>query len=216
MKIISTNIAKPTTIIWNKKKELTGIYKTPTSQPIYLGKDDVKHDSVIDRKYHGGKYKACYLFSEVHYQYWKYLYPDLNWDWGMFGENLTVSEMDETEVFVGDIYKIGNALIQVSQSREPCYKLGYKFGTQAVLKQFIEHGFSGTYVQILEEGTVKVGDSLILIERPKNTLSVAQLFHLLFDKNKDQNLLQLAIKNEALPLYKREELSAYIARNNSI
>jgi MOSC domain-containing protein YiiM len=128
----------------------------------------------------------------------------------MFGENLTVSEMDETEMYVGAIYRIGNALVQVSQSREPCYKLGVKFGNQNILKKFIQHGFSGTYVSILEEGSVEVGDALILEERPKNSLTVAQLFHLLYDKIKDQKLLQLATNNDALPLYKREELSKFI------
>lgn len=212
MKILSTNISKPTTITWNGKQETTGIYKTPTNLPIYLGKDDVKNDCVIDRKNHGGTYKACYLFSEVHYPYWKYLYPDLEWNWGMFGENLTISGMDETEIYVGDIYKIGNALVQVSQPREPCYKLGVKFNNQNVLKKFIEHGFSGTYIRVLEEGTVKVGDPLILEKRPKDSLSVAQLFHLFYDKAKNQNLLHLAIKNEALPEYKREALSRFLLK----
>lgn len=212
MKIISTNIAKPTTIIWNGKEENTGIYKTPTNQPIYLGKDDVKKDSVIDRKNHGGTYKACYLFSEIHYPYWKYLYPDLKWDWGMFGENLTVSGMDETEIFVGDIYKIGTALVQVSQPREPCYKLGVKFNNLNIIKNFIQHGFSGTYVSVLKEGNVNIGDQLILEKRPKNSLTVAQMFHLLNNKTKDQNLLQLAVNNEALPMYKREALRKFILK----
>ena len=88
MKIISTNIAKPTTIIWNDKEVTTGIYKTPTSRPIFLGKEMVKGDEVSDRKVHAGEFKACYIFSEVHYAYWKFLYPDLDWGWGMFGENL--------------------------------------------------------------------------------------------------------------------------------
>tara|TARA_R110002049_G_scaffold3795_6_gene27681 strand:+ start:1236 stop:1874 length:639 start_codon:yes stop_codon:yes gene_type:complete len=210
MKIIATNIAKPTTILWNGKEETTGIYKTPTNHPVYLGKTDVKNDSVTDRKHHGGIFKACYLFSEVHYPYWKHLYPDLDWNWGMFGENLTVADMDETAMYVGDIYRIGNALVQVSQSREPCYKLGIKFGNQNILKKFIQHGFSGTYISILEEGFVEVGDPLILEERPKNSLTVAQLFHLLYDKTKSQNLLQLTVNNAALPLYKREQLSKFI------
>ncbi|ALJ04430.1 sulfurase [Pseudalgibacter alginicilyticus] len=210
MKIISTNIAKPTIITWNGKKETTGIYKTPTNFPIYLGKNDVKDDSVIDRKYHGGEFKACYIFSEMHYKYWKNLYPNLNWEWGMFGENLTISHMDETEIFVGDVYKVGDAIIQISQSREPCYKLGIKFKNQNILKKFITHGLPGSYVKVLKEGAVKIGDELILEKRPKKSLTVAQLFRLLYDKDKDQNLLKLAINNEALPLKKREKFKKFI------
>jgi len=78
MKIQSTNIGKPTTIQWNGKQVQTGIYKHPTSEPIFLGSTDVLKDSVIDRKYHGGEFKACYLFSADTYSYWKKLYPNLD------------------------------------------------------------------------------------------------------------------------------------------
>ena len=79
MKIISTNIGKPTKIIWNSKEVITGIYKTPTDAPIYLAKNNVINDEVSDRKHHGGFYKACYIFSAEQYPYWKKLYPNLEW-----------------------------------------------------------------------------------------------------------------------------------------
>lgn len=211
MHITSTNISKPTTIIWNGKEEQTGIYKAPTDGPIFLGKTDVKHDTVIDRKHHGGEFKACYLFSENQYTYWQNLYPSLNWNWGMFGENLTINGLDESQIYVGDIYKVGDAVVQVTQPREPCYKFGIKFGTQHVLKQFIEHGFPGTYVRVLEEGLVKSGDQLERIEHNKNSLTTAQLFQLIFSKEKDQNLLELAVNNHALPEYKREHFMRYLS-----
>jgi MOSC domain-containing protein YiiM len=210
MKIISTNIAKPTTFLWNGKEETTGIYKKPTSQPIYLGKEDVQGDEVSDRKHHGGIFKACYLFSADQYDYWKNLYPDLEWNYGMLGENLTISGLDETQIYIGDTYKIGNAIVQITQPREPCYKFGVKFGTQTVLKQFIDHGFPGTYVSILEEGFVEVGDEMELVERAKNSLTISQFFELLFAKEKNQELIKLAIQNESIPLSKREKLSAYL------
>ncbi|RLD30024.1 MAG: MOSC domain-containing protein [Bacteroidetes bacterium] len=208
MQIISTNIAKPITISWNGKKIITGIYKTPTNKPIYLGKKNVKGDEVTDRKHHGGKYKACYLFSADHYPYWQNLYPNLDWDWGMFGENLTVSGLDETKICIGDIYKIGNALVQVTQPREPCFKFGVKFGTQHVLKQFITHGRPGTYVKVLKEGFVKTGDSFKLVEQAKNSITSSQFFELLFAKQKNLQHLKLALENEALPLKKRIKLSS--------
>jgi len=208
MQIISTNIAKPTTILWRGKNVTTGIYKTPTNQPIYLGKKQVKDDEVSDRKHHAGFYKACYLFSADNYPYWKSLYPDLDWNWGMFGENLTVSGLDETKICIGDIYKIGNALIQITQPREPCFKFGIKFGTQHVLKQFIAHGRPGTYVRVLEEGYVKTGDYLDLVEKANNSITTAQFFELLFAKQKNIQHLKLVLENEALPLKKRIKLSS--------
>ncbi len=210
MKIISTNIGKPTTFIWNGKEETTGIYKKPTDQPIFLTKNDVINDEVSNRLNHGGYYKACYIFSAEQYPYWQNLYPDLEWSWGMFGENLTVSGLDERKVFLGDIYQLGEALVQVSQYREPCYKFGHKFGSQHVIKQFINHGFGGTYLSILDEGNVDVGDEFILVDRPETSLTVADLFHLVFAKEKDQDLLKIAASSKAIPPKKRFLLSSYI------
>ncbi|TGV00615.1 MOSC domain-containing protein [Flavivirga rizhaonensis] len=210
MKILSTNIAKPTSLIWNGKEVITGIYKKPTNLPIYLGKEGVTNDEVSDKKVHGGEFKACYIFSHGHYTYWKNLYPNLAWNHGMFGENLTVSGLNEKDLYIGDIYEIGEALVQVTQPREPCYKLGIKFGTQNVLKDFIEHGFPGTYVRILKEGFVKRGDTFKLIEQAKNSLTTWQFFDLLFSQNKDEALIKLAIANKALPLRKRDKIKKFL------
>lgn len=210
MQIISTNIAKPRTIVINKKHVTTGIFKTPTNTPIYLEKEQVKGDEVSNRKVHGGLYKACYLFSADHYPYWKNLYPNLEWNWGMLGENLTVKGLDETKIYVGDIYKIGTALIQITLPREPCLTLGIKMGSQEILNQFVQHGRPGTYTRVLEEGEVTINDTFELVEQAKNSLTTAQLFNLLFSRDKDQELLALVIKNEAIPQRKRDRLKAFI------
>ncbi|WP_295984006.1 MOSC domain-containing protein [uncultured Algibacter sp.] len=210
MKIRSTNISKPTTIIWNEKEVLTGIYKKPINKPIYLGKEDVKGDEVSDRKHHGGEFKACYLFSKNQYEYWKNLYPNLNWELGMFGENLTVSGLNEKDIHIGDIYEISSALVQVTQPREPCFKFGVKFGTQEVLKQFIEHGYPGTYVRVLEAGFVKTGDTFKLVEKAKNSISIWQFFDLLYNKSKNRDHIKLIMDNNALPERKRNKLKFFL------
>jgi len=210
MKIISTNIGKATTFLWNGREEQTGIFKYPTDEPLFLSKMDVLKDTVIDREHHAGINKACYLFPSDHYPYWKGMYPELNWDWGMFGENLTVEGLDESIMRIGDIYKIGNAIVQVSQPREPCYKLGVRFGNAKILKEFIDYGYSGTYVRILEEGEVKNGEELILQEKSENTLTVKECFQIILAKQKDPVLLQKAINNPSLPEYKRDRLKKYV------
>ncbi len=210
MEIISTNIAKPTTIIWNGQETTTGIYKTATYAPIYLEKEAVRGDEISDRRVHGGIYKACYLFSSNQYAYWKNLYPNLNWDYGMLGENLTVKGLDETKILIGSIYKIGEALVQITQPREPCFKFGIKLGTQEALKQFIDSGLPGTYVRVLEEGFVKKGDAFKLIEQAKNSLTTAQFFNMLFSEEKNQEHINIALKIEALPLKKRKKLKRFI------
>lgn len=210
MQVISTNIGSPTTFEWNGKKEQTGIFKYPTTDSLFLTKNDVSKDTVIDRVHHAGINKACYLFSADQYTFWKGLYPNLEWDWGMFGENLTVEGLDESKMRVGDIYKIGGALVQVSQPREPCYKLGVRFGTQEVLRQFIDRNHSGTYVRILEEGKVQKGDALKLQQQSENTLTVQQFYELMFAKEKSKDMLQLFMSNESVPQYKKERYKKFL------
>ncbi|MEM9142368.1 MAG: MOSC domain-containing protein [Bacteroidota bacterium] len=210
MEIVAVNIGKPTTIVWNGKEQQTGIFKYPITGPVVLQKESVAGDTISNRKVHGGIHKACYLYSSDQYPYWKALYPHLSWDWGMLGENLTISGLDESQICIGDIYRVGTALVQVSQPREPCFKLGLRFGDQGILRQFIDHGASGTYIRILEEGQVKAGDSLQLHEASTNPLTVKQFFDLLYSRKKNADILQLALSNNALPQRKREQLKRYL------
>jgi len=210
MKVISTNIGEPTTFEWNGKKEQTGIFKYPVDEPLFLTKNDVSKDTIINRINHGGIHKACYLFASDNYPYWKKLYPELDWNWGMFGENLTVEGLDESTMRVGDVYTLGSALVQVSQPREPCYKLGVRFGNQNVLRQFIDHNRPGTYVRILEEGEVKTGDSLVLKQQSENTLTTQQFYELMFMREKPKELLTLFMDNSSVPQYKKERYKKFV------
>ncbi len=210
MLVISTNIAQPTNFMWNGKEVTTGIYKKPTDAPIYLGKEDVRGDEVSDRRVHGGEFKACYLFSANQYPFWQSLYPHLEWDFGILGENLTVEGLDEKSLYIGDIYKLGNALVQITQPREPCFKFAHKFGTEDVLQQFIKHGYSGTYVRVIEEGEVKSGDSFELIEHQKDSITIFQFFALLYAKNKNKAHIRLILNNDALPRRIRKRLESLL------
>lgn len=210
MKVISTNLAKPVLFEWNGETHSTGIFKYPVDQALTLQEENVKGDTIADRRVHGGVHKACYLFSADNYPYWQEKYPDLDWNWGMFGENLTVEGLDETQLHIGNIYRLGTALVQITQPREPCYKLGYRFGNQDILRQFIEHERPGTYVRVLETGQVKNGDKLELMEASESPLTIKLFYQLLFSRQKDSELVQLAIANEALPQRKRERLAKFL------
>ncbi|MCM4155815.1 MOSC domain-containing protein [Gramella sp. AN32] len=210
MKIISTNIAEQKIVKWRGQKVKTGIYKYPVDQPIYLEKEEVKGDEISDRKHHGGAHKACYLFAAEQYPYWKKLYPDLNWKYGMFGENLTIEGFHEKEIMVGSIYQLGDAIVQITQPREPCYKLGIRFKTQKVLKQFIARGCPGTYVSVLEQGKVSKGDILKLKEESETGVSVWDFFELLYSKDKNKEHIQMLISTDGLPKKKMEKLAAFL------
>ena len=210
MQVLSTNIGSSTEVVWRGKTITTGIFKYPTESGIQLEHEQVRSDTIADRKVHGGVYKACYLFSAHHYPYWKEKYPTLEWDWGMLGENLTMDRLEEDRLRIGSIYRLGTALVQVTQPREPCFKLCIRFIDLGILKAFIDHGHPGTYVKVLEQGTVQKGDRMELIEESGNPLTIQAFYRLLFEREKDPETLKLAIANEALPSYKRERLKKWL------
>jgi MOSC domain-containing protein YiiM len=176
MIVKSVNIGEKKVLNYKGKIVETGIFKYPAEGAIFLGEKDVENDAVIDRRYHGGIEKAVYGYSENHYEYWKNLYPNLAWDYGMFGENLTISNLEETEIYVGNTYQLGDVILEVTKPREPCFKLGLRFGTQAVLKQFWNSSKSGIYFKVLKTGKVAVGDALVLIKKAENTPTIAQVY----------------------------------------
>lgn len=198
MKIISTNIGRMREIEWRKQKMTTGIFKEPVNEPLFLGKLGVNKDHVSDLKHHGGSDKACYLYSADHYGYWRKLFPDLNWQWGLFGENLTVEGLDEGDMMIGDIYQIGEAKVQVSQPRLPCYKLGIRMESAKAVKEFLKSPYPGVYLRIIEEGHVEVGDVFKLIESAENGISVREVYSLFSSNKLNIELKELAINDQFL------------------
>ncbi len=185
MKVVSTNIGESKTIFWRGKQVQTGIYKYPVDISIFLDTEDVRGDRVVDRRYHGGVDKACYLYSLNHYPYWKEKYPDLDWEYGMFGENLTIDGFDEQSIKIGATYSLGDAIVQISRPRQPCYKLGIRFGNKGVIKQFIDSLLSGVYVRVLKSGLVKAGDEFIVKEDNINGITITELNTLMFHYNEE-------------------------------
>ena len=176
MKVISVNIGEKQTVTWKHKTYETGMFKYPIDDAIFLGKEDVVNDHVIDRRYHGGVDKAVYAYGENHYAFWKNLYPDLEFSYGMFGENLTIDNLNEEEIYVGSIYQLGETIIQVTKPREPCVKLGIRFQDAKVIKQFWNTTKSGVYFKVLETGKVKKNEEFILLEDALNAPTIAEVY----------------------------------------
>jgi len=158
MKIIATNIGNRKEVNWKGKLITTGIFKFPVEEPIFLDIEDVKGDAICDRKHHGGIDQAVYGYSLKHYDYFKEHYPNLDWQFGMFGENLTIDDLDETTIHVGDIFKVGEAMLAVTKPRQPCKTLGVRFNNMKIVKQFWNSSFSGVYFKVLQTGFVRAGD----------------------------------------------------------
>ena len=205
MRIISTNTGVAKAVEWNGKIVSTGIFKFPVQTPIYLGAEDVVNDSVIDRKYHGGVDKACYLYSADHYTYWKQLYPTLEMPWGMFGENLTVEGLDESEINIGDTFEIGETIVQATQPRQPCFKLEFRFHNNEIVKQFVDSGFAGVYVRVLQKGHIKTGDELKLVEK-KQTISIRRVYELIYTDEFDKVAVETAVNEPLIAQSCRKDL----------
>ena len=207
MKVITVNTGEPRTISWKGADVVTGIFKYPVDKPLFLGKTGVMGDHVMDSRFHGGKDKACYLYSAGHYPYWKKLFPEAEWEWGMFGENLTVDNLDESQLLIGDIFRIGGAIVQVTQPRQPCFKLGIRLGNQDAVKRFSLADFPGAYVRVLEEGFVQKDNEVILVKSYPGSPSLKMVFNMLFHDNFVRDEVTIAAGSPFMAESCRKDLS---------
>jgi len=154
--------------------------KTPVDKGVIVRRLGLEGDVQADLSVHGGVDKAVYLYPARHYQTWRHELPqhaDVLLPGG-FGENLTVSALDEESVCLGDVVRIGSATLQVTQFRQPCFKLGLRFGDNRMPRAMLKTGRSGWYARVLGEGALGKGDAVVLQDRPNPTWPVRRLAHL--------------------------------------
>ncbi len=161
---------------------LSGIVKTPVDRPLALSREGLEGDEQADRRVHGGVEKAVHHYSFDHYAGWRSelgpLPPLLTS--GGFGENISTTGLTETTVAVGDIFRLGSAVLQVSQGRQPCWKLNRRFGVPDMARRVQQTGRTGWYYRVLQPGTVISGDRLELIERVAPAWTLHRLWHTLY------------------------------------
>ena len=193
-KVEFINIGLPKKIsCGNSRTMYSGILKTPVSGPLHLGKLGFENDDSADKRFHGGEDKAVCVYSFDHYEFWEKetankLSP------GAFGENLTVSELDEKVVCLGDIYSLGEAKLQVSLPREPCHKLNKIFNKKDMACKFQKTGFTGFYFRVLSVGLVQPKTTLKLLEKGAQEITIAEANDLMFRKEKrDYDRIEIAL-----------------------
>jgi MOSC domain-containing protein YiiM len=204
MKLISLNVAIPRSVVWKGHEVRTGIFKTPVEGPVMLRRLDLDGDRQADLTVHGGPAKAVYAYPSEHYPLWKDELDGRDLPWGMFGENLTTEGMREDTVNIGDQFRIGEAIVMITQPRSPCYKLALKFDRDDMLKRMLQNGRSGFYFSVVQPGLVSAGDAIERISENPERISVADLNRLYKDGGKDATLLRRAANLEALPESWRE------------
>ena len=161
--------------------EPSAISKLPVAHAVGVGAMGLAGDEQADRTVHGGVDKAVHHYPADHYDWWRGHLSDapLLAAPGAFGENISTTGLDETNVFLGDRFRLGTALVEVSQARQPCWKLDHRFGIKGVMAQVVKTRRTGWYFRVLEAGEVCAGDSLELVERPYPDWPLASLFGLL-------------------------------------
>jgi MOSC domain-containing protein YiiM len=204
VKVISLNVARPRLVMYKGASVSTGIFKQPVSGRVALRTLNLDGDRQADLSVHGGIYKAVYAYPSEHYAYWRKELPEMDLPWGMFGENFTTTGLGEDELHVGDRFRIGSAVVMVRQPRMPCYKLAVKFQMDDILDRFLVSGLSGFYFSVEHEGEVGVGDSLDLLSRNHDGVTIAEMNRLFVRDRYNRDLLQKAIATDALPETWRE------------
>jgi MOSC domain-containing protein YiiM len=177
----------------------TGIFKEPVAGRVMMRTLNLDGDRQADLSVHGGPEKAVYVYPSEHYEFWKQELPDMDLPWGVFGENLTTTGLLETEVNIGDKFRVGNAEVMVTQPRMPCYKLGIRFGRADIIKRFLLSERTGFYLSVLKEGEVGAGDKFQLLEKNTSGVTVADVTRLYSSDRENVDLMRRAIATEALP-----------------
>jgi MOSC domain-containing protein YiiM len=198
-RILSVNISLPKEIDFEGQRLKTGIFKEPVEGRIRLKTLNLDGDRQADLTVHGGPDKAVYAYPMEHYEYWHGVYPDIAMPNGMFGENLTIEGLTESEVNIGDIFRIGSSTVIATQPRMPCYKLGVKFGRMDVIKKFLASGRSGIYFKVSKEGEVAAGDSIKQITKDPNRITISDIIRLYSIEREDLQTMRRAVKVDALP-----------------
>ena len=170
--LLSLNIGLPKEVTYGGKVIHTGISKKQVKEPVYLSFVKFNGDGQADLVHHGGVDKAVCVYTGDHYPYWE---KELNQDlvYGAFGENITVSDMREEDVCIGDTFQIGEAVVQVTQPRQPCFKLAKKYNIPKLPLYFQETGYTGFYFRVLKEGWVSSVDTLKRLQSDPKGVSVA-------------------------------------------
>jgi MOSC domain-containing protein YiiM len=199
MKIISLNVGLPRKVFDQNPEVTTAIFKAPVTGPRLMRRLNIDGDHQADLEVHGGRNKAVYAYPSEHYKFWRDEFPEQDLPWGMFGENLTTEGLTEENACIGDQYRIGEAVVAVTQPRMPCYKLGIRFGRADMVKRFLASRRSGIYFSVKEEGFVKAGDSIERIQQSESRISIADINRVYVYTRDNIPLLREIVRLEILP-----------------
>jgi len=199
VRVVSVNVGLPREVLWRGKPITTGIWKEPISGRVSVRRLNLDGDRQADLRVHGGADKAVYAYPSEYYELWSRERPELDLGPGTFGENLTTEGVLDTDVSVGDRFRIGTAELAVTQPRLPCFKLGIRTGRDEFVTEFLERGLLGFYFTVVREGEVGAGDPIVELARDPRGFRVTEIARLYTTGRDDVEGMRLAADLDVLP-----------------
>ncbi|MBV9731125.1 MAG: MOSC domain-containing protein [Verrucomicrobia bacterium] len=197
-RLVSVNVGLPREITWHGKTVRTGIWKSPVVGRVIVRKLNIDGDGQGDLAGHGGVNRAVMVYQLDSYRYWERQLSRTDFSYGQFGENFTVDGLPDGEVCIGDRYRIGTALFEVSQPRVTCYRLGIRMDEPQMAALVVAHHRPGFYLRVLEEGEVAAGDEIVKVADSSERMNVAEIDALLYLPNHATEQLERALRIPAL------------------
>ncbi len=208
--IESVRIGTPKPLPYRSKIVQSAIFKEAVTEPIYVTLTNLDGDIQADTKHHGGPDKAVCAYAAENYAFFTEKIGQA-FPFGSFGENLTVSGLREDSIMIGDILSIGECILQVSQPREPCYKIAARHNLVQLPVWIRQTGYSGYYFRVLKEGSLQAGDSAILKERGKGGITVASANTIMYGDDTPSEQIKRLLNEEALSASWRKQLTKKLA-----
>jgi MOSC domain-containing protein YiiM len=181
-RVLSVNVGRPVETVWHGRTVRSAIWKAPVTGPVRARGANLAGDAQADRKAHGGPDKAVYGYAAEDLEWWS-SQQGVELGPGSMGENLTTSDLDLSEAVVGERWEVGSVVLQVSQPRIPCYKLGIRMEDDRFPERFAEACRHGVYLRILAGGALQAGDEIRVVDRPAHGLRAVDVAHIFYDQH---------------------------------
>src|SRR6478672_4310942 len=196
--LLSVNVGLPRDIDWKGKTVCTAVWKDAVHGRRKVGKLNIEGDGQGDLRGHGGEQRAVLVYQIDSYRYWERQLGRKDFVFGQFGENFTVEGMSDDEVCIGDRYRIGSALFEVTQPRVTCYRVGLRMNEPRMPALLTSSGRPGFYFRVLQEGEVGAGDEIVKVGDADQRMTVAEINALLYSPKHPRGSLERALRIDAL------------------
>lgn len=216
-KVLSIHVGRPRCFNTGDdadKPWTSGIAKLPVSGPVTIRQFNIEGDEQADLKHHGGPDKAVLAYPTEHYRFWADEFDSVDWCPGCFGENLPLEGCTESDVCIGDVFEFGDARLQVSQPRQPCWKLSRRWKIPKLAVRVQQTRRTGWYFRVLQQGVAEAGQLMRLIERPATRWTISVANEIMFAKPRDSVLDAELSRVDALSASWKETLSKRVNRTD--